>query len=122
MNIVDEQKWTVVYNGVKTDFQNKKKHAPLIAAADGKDLMDKLQSLEKSLNIMKESPMEYELSLSEIARRQVILENMKKQVVSASTATCYGGKVSSHIPSFSVFFHWRSQTTDSTNEHGNRKL
>ncbi len=45
--------------------------------------MDRLQALEKSLNMMKESPMEYELTLSEIGRRQVILDNMKRTVVSS---------------------------------------
>ncbi len=84
MNIADEQAWTVAYNRVKTDYQQKKKFSPVIAATpDGKDLMDRLQALEKSLNMMKESPMEYELTLSEIGRRQVVLENMKRNVVSS---------------------------------------
>ena len=79
---IDEQQWIVLYNRIKADYQGKRKFTATLTPADGKDFLERMIQLEKSLNFMRESPMEYDLSASEIARRQLILENLRKQVVS----------------------------------------
>ena len=81
-NTLDEQSWIVFYNRIKTDYQGKRKFSAIINSNDGKELLDRMAVLEKSLNVMKESPMEYDLSASEIARRQLVMENLRKQIVS----------------------------------------
>eukprot|EP00981_Chlorochromonas_danica_P013730 scaffold6806_cov177-Ochromonas_danica.AAC.2 len=43
--------------------------------------------LERALQMMRESPMQYELTSSEIARRQVILDNLKKGIAALGTTT-----------------------------------
>jgi hypothetical protein len=81
-NIVDEQGWTIAYNALKNDHQAKRKFNPMISESDGKAFLQRIQLLERSLAVMKDSPMEYELSASEIARRLFVLDALRKLIVS----------------------------------------
>ncbi len=57
-SLIDDQNWIIVYNRVKSDYQQKRKFSALLPPNESKDLLDRMVMLEKSLNVMKDSPME----------------------------------------------------------------
>ncbi len=73
------------YKMVKRSVQQKRQAGVPLTASETKDLADKVEFLARNLQIMQQSPMEYEISLSELARRQVITENLRKQVPMIAT-------------------------------------
>lgn len=78
----DYRDWERYYIRLRNDYQSLRKISHTAPASDVKDLQTRLASVEKSLQIMKSSPMQYELVSSELARRTVIVENLKKAIVS----------------------------------------
>jgi Tfp pilus assembly protein PilO len=58
---VDNQTWVLLYDKLKNDFKEKRKFAANLNNVDQKDMNDRLHTLEKQLNVMKDSPMEYEM-------------------------------------------------------------
>ena len=58
---VDNQEWIIKYDNLRSDFQGKRKISANLNASDAKGFNDRLAVLEKHLNIMKESPMEYDM-------------------------------------------------------------
>jgi hypothetical protein len=61
MDYIDSQEWVKKYDRMKFELQGKRKIGPSLSQIDSRDFYDRLASLEKELNIMKESPMEYDM-------------------------------------------------------------
>uniref|UniRef100_A0A7S0XG28 t-SNARE coiled-coil homology domain-containing protein n=1 Tax=Chromulina nebulosa TaxID=96789 RepID=A0A7S0XG28_9STRA len=80
MSIRESQVWINNYEKLKLQIQNKRQNGVATSNSDIKELNNSLDVLVKSLNKMQSSPMEYEISSSEIARRQLILDNLRKQI------------------------------------------
>ncbi len=59
--VIDSYQWLQQYERLKTDFQGRRKFAPNLTNVDSKDMLERISALEKQLNIMRESPMEYEM-------------------------------------------------------------
>ncbi len=78
----DYQEWEKYYYRLRDDYQSRRKFSQQVSVHDLKDMNDRAIGLDKALSVMKGSPMQYELSSSELARRQVILENLRKLIVS----------------------------------------
>lgn len=58
---VDSHGWLVYYERLKRDFQDRKRLSNNIPLNEARELLDRIVDLEKDLNVMKESPMQYDL-------------------------------------------------------------
>ena len=60
MNI-DYRDWERHYLHLRNDYQTKRKFSAQTAAYEIKDLKDRADALERVLNVIKESPMQFEV-------------------------------------------------------------
>lgn len=58
---LDSQSWIEDYERLKNDFQRERKATGGIRSEEVKDMIERIITLEKELNTMKESPMQYDL-------------------------------------------------------------
>lgn len=58
---LDSQAWIEDYERLKNDFQRERKTSGSIGVEEIKNMIDRITTLEKELNIMKDSPMQYDL-------------------------------------------------------------
>ena len=75
-----QQQWTREYDQLKSGILTKRARGTLCPAEEVRELSALLGGLEWSLGTMKEQPMAYEMTLSELSRRALITENLKKQL------------------------------------------
>jgi hypothetical protein len=79
---ISQQEWSGQYTVLKRSISQRRQSGLSYPQAEVNDLSEKAEYLTKVLNSMSVSPMEFEISQSEIARRQVIMDNLRKQIVS----------------------------------------
>jgi hypothetical protein len=58
---MDSQSWLIYYENLKKDFQGKKRVGNIVPANDIQSFLYRITDLEKELNTMRESPMQYDL-------------------------------------------------------------
>lgn len=92
-----EKSWISEFLILKNLIQSKRQLGTIISDDDSKNLSNRLTTLDKYLNIMTLAPMQYEISNSELGRRQVILVNLSRQHESLKLQ----GKIISTAPSSS---------------------
>jgi len=88
--------WTQQYEAMKKRIQAKRQAGQFFLAQEFKSVNGAVTILEAQLRTMQATPMEFEMAASEIARRQVLIENLKKQLVLAGPPTGgegTGGKI-----------------------------
>ena len=81
MSALRETEWIAQYKMAKRAVQQKRAEGVAIPQGESKDMTSKVEFLSRNLQVMASSPMEYEIAASELARRQLILENLRKQVL-----------------------------------------
>jgi hypothetical protein len=79
---LSQQEWSSQYAILKRTIAQKRQSGVSYPQSEIGELSDRAEYLAKVLNTMAVSPMEYEISQSEIARRQVVMDNLRKQIVS----------------------------------------
>jgi len=104
--------WIRDYETTKAGVLNKRTLGTLISPEELRQFQAMVLSLERGLQTMQASPMAYEITISEISRRQVITENLKKMLPlltvsgsplvagrqAAAAAGGGGSAVTDHIP------------------------
>lgn len=78
---INEASWLLNYNVLKGVIFSHRAKGEKVSDQEVKALKDQYGDLNKHLQRHAASPMQYELSSGEIARRQVILGNLQKQLV-----------------------------------------
>lgn len=73
--------WQQLYETTKRQILNKRQNGSRMNDKESSSLTNNIQTLDTHLNIMSNNVMEYEIATSEIARRQTLLENLKKQML-----------------------------------------
>lgn len=73
--------WYQLYETTKRQIVNKRQNGSRMTEKESSGLTGNIQTLDSQLNIMSNNVMEYEIATSEIARRQTLLENLKKQML-----------------------------------------
>jgi small nuclear ribonucleoprotein (snRNP)-like protein len=73
--------WHQLYEATKRQIVNKRQNGSRMTEKESSTLTGNVQTLDAQLNIMSNNVMEYEIATSEIARRQTLLENLKKQML-----------------------------------------
>jgi small nuclear ribonucleoprotein (snRNP)-like protein len=73
--------WHQLYETTKRQIVNKRQNGSRMTEKESSTLTGSIQTLDAQLNIMSNNVMEYEIATSEIARRQTLLENLKKQML-----------------------------------------
>jgi small nuclear ribonucleoprotein (snRNP)-like protein len=73
--------WYQLYETTKRQIVNKRQNGSRMTDKESGALTGNIQTLDSQLNIMSNNVMEYEIATSEIARRQTLLENLKKQML-----------------------------------------
>lgn len=96
-----EATWTREYDLAKSNILSKRALGALVQPEEVKHFTNLVIALERGLQTMQASPMAFELTISEISRRQVITENLRKMLplLTVSGSPLVAGKQSSdHIP------------------------
>lgn len=78
---MSQQEWSSQYDILKRAVAQRRQSGVTYPQSEVSELGEKAEYLNKMLTSMSSSPMEYEISLSEIGRRQVVLENLRKQIL-----------------------------------------
>ena len=78
------KEWSVQFSSLKERIQAKRKHGEIFTYQEAKVLINTLNTLDEQLKQMVNSPLQYEISHSELARRQILVENIRKQCVSST--------------------------------------
>lgn len=79
----DTREWIQKYEFIKTRIQRTRKSSNGVTPADKKSISAVLVALDTQLRSFSASPIDYEIVPSELARRQILLDNLKKQVTQA---------------------------------------
>eukprot|EP00128_Syssomonas_multiformis_P007511 Colp12_sorted_trinity150504_noHs@33986 len=79
-----EAQWESLYARLKKDIQDTRKSGKKCTETDLNRYEDRFNKLDQSLQIIRASPMEYEVSSAEVARRTVICEHLKRQLTTLS--------------------------------------
>lgn len=87
--VVTAQEWSQQYEALKKRIQNQRINGSVMTGEEVKALINSISILESQLKSMSASPIQYEIAASEIARRTVLLENLKRQMSSPAV----GGSV-----------------------------
>jgi len=103
--------WMNRYSNVKTAISAKRSSGTAVSAAQVNALVEALKQLEADLGAMSNASMEYEIARSELARREVVLDGLKKQCSLINT------KESSNVP----FFSTPSPNSPFSNSAANKK-
>lgn len=72
--------WTHYYDVLKKKTQSIRKSGVAISKVQHQELDENWDKLQRSLKTIQDAPMAYEICTSEIARRILILENLKKSI------------------------------------------
>jgi hypothetical protein len=72
--------WTHYYAELKGKTQSIRKSGVAISALQHLELDESWKKLQRSLKTIQDAPMEYEICASELARRMMIIENLKKSI------------------------------------------
>ena len=78
--MLSEATWTREYDSVKASILTKRAQGVLVKAEEVRELQGLVNGLERGLQTMQASPMAYEITISELSRRQVVTENLKKML------------------------------------------
>ena len=71
--------WANRYTNIKTAIMSKRSSGAAVSVAQVRMLAEALSLLDADLAIMSNESMQYEIAKSELARRQVVLEGLRKQ-------------------------------------------
>jgi len=78
--MLTEASWTREYDAVKGSILSKRSQGLLVKVEEVRQLQGLVSGLERGLQTMQASPMAYEITISELSRRQVVTENLKKML------------------------------------------
>lgn len=81
---IDERQWIIQYQGIKNNISSIRQKGLQIRESELNEIKSCINNLDNDLKSMASSPMQYELAKSEIARRQVITDNLRKGLVNIS--------------------------------------
>lgn len=93
---LSQQEWSSQYAILKRAIAQKRQSGVSYPQSEIGELSDRAEYLAKVLNTMAVSPMEFEISQSEIARRQVVMDNLRKQIpmIAVTGRKLFGGGAS----------------------------
>jgi len=78
--MLSEASWLREYDAVKGSILSKRSQGLLVKVEEVRQLQGLVSGLERGLQTMQASPMAYEITISELSRRQVVTENLKKML------------------------------------------
>ena len=92
--------WTQSYEQLKTRIQSKRVQGLLFTSKEIQGISQSISMLDAQLKILASSPLENDLAISEIARRQVLIENMRKMTLNThDSSNCSKGSNNNHSSS-----------------------
>jgi len=94
-----ETEWIHQYDMLKHKIRDKRQSGNPCHQSEIKDLNTNVDFLVKGLKMMQSAPMEYEISSSELARREIIADNLRKQITMIPIA---GKKLGATSPAFGI--------------------
>lgn len=81
----DSKEWLQQHEKIKAHIQIRRKNGLGFVASDRKSINLVLNTLESQLKGFSLNSADYDISASEIARRQVLIEHLKRQIANSST-------------------------------------
>lgn len=72
--------WSVNFDAVKRRVQAKRANGEMFTSLEVKNILSTIESLDQQLKTMSAAPLQYEVAMSELARRQVVLDNLRRHV------------------------------------------
>lgn len=92
---ISSREWSTQFEQLKRKVQSKRQQGQYLNTQEYKSISGGLSILESQLKTMTAAPMEYEMSASEVGRRQILLEALQRHLQLASPSSITG---SSTIP------------------------
>ena len=92
------REWTQTYEATKSRIQSTRRDGLMFTSQDTTTLQSSIDKLSAQLKMMQASPMNYEITASELARRDVLMKNLKIHLSkgkSSSSSSSRGGGSSS---------------------------
>jgi hypothetical protein len=83
---IDERQWIIQYQGIKNNISSIRQKCIQIKESELNEIKSCINNLDNDLKSMAASPMQYELAKSEISRRQLITDNLRKGLANISIA------------------------------------
>lgn len=83
--MVSAKEWSMNYDSVKRAIINKRRMGESFTTSEEKALSSSLKLLDQQLVSMTSAPNQYEIVASELARRRVLIDNLKAQMSSAAS-------------------------------------
>jgi DNA repair exonuclease SbcCD ATPase subunit len=80
----DSRTWSRNFDLMKRKIKGKRQSGVAFNDSEVKQLQQAISTLDAQLKLMHGSPMEYEMAASELARRQILLSNLKSQMAKSS--------------------------------------
>ncbi|KAJ1433302.1 hypothetical protein B484DRAFT_447305 [Ochromonadaceae sp. CCMP2298] len=94
--------WSQQYEGLKKRIQNQRIANVEFTYSEKQQISKLIDTLASQLRIMGSNPLQYELVASEIARRETLIENLRKStsnLFSSNAGSGFGGSGSQSAPS-----------------------
>lgn len=91
MSSFTSRDWLQLYETSKRQILNKRQSGSRLSDKESSQLLSNMKTLESQLKIMSSNVMEYEISTSEVARRQTLLDNLNKQMLFVLAPSRNGG-------------------------------
>jgi len=76
--------WSAAYEKTKRIIQNRRQENKTIVGSEKENVSSCIDRLDSQLKMMKSAPMQYEIVGSEVARREVLLRNLRTHLAKAS--------------------------------------
>ena len=83
---VNVQEWSSNYEAIKSKINGIRREGLSMSAAESSTVRASIDRLSAQLRMMRSAPSEYEVSMSELARRDVLLKNLQSSL-SKTTAS-----------------------------------
>lgn len=81
---VNVQEWSSNYEAIKSKINGIRREGLSMSAAESSTVRASIDRLSAQLRMMRSAPSEYEISMSELARRDVLLKNLQSSLSKAS--------------------------------------
>eukprot|EP01039_Chlorochromonas_danica_P008276 gene8276-9125_t len=81
------REWSVQYESLKRKISYLRINSNGFPPEEVSSIATTLQTLDGQLKVMTASPLQYEIPASELARRQVLIDNLKKFMVTSGSST-----------------------------------
>lgn len=76
---ITSRNWTQQYESLKKKIQQKRINGEPFSSEEVQSINSIVEKLISQLSTMSKNPLQYEIVASEVARRQILMDNMKKQ-------------------------------------------